>query len=128
MPRYKATKFSLNVPRLDDKGRISKTSNVLVVGGRTAELTEDEAAPFVQAGQLERVQEAAAAPQQSGESAGPDGGQYPHRPAKAAGLDKWQEAAAARGLETGGTKAELQTRVEEFDAARRLDAGDGKTQ
>lgn len=127
MPEYKVTKHSLNIPRLDSKGEISKTSNVLAIGGRTIVVSEAEAKPFLATGQLETVREGEkpeeTKPAETLDQGG-DGGQYPERPTKAAGLDKWQEAAAKRNLDTSGTKADLQRRVEEFDAAR--DAGDGK--
>lgn len=117
MPRYKATRYSLQVPRIED-GKVSKTSNILVVGGKTAELSEAEAAPFVEIEHLELVREdESAKPEEAKpEEAKPEGGQYPQAPGQTANLEAWQEAARVRGLDTGGSKAELRKRVEEFDA------------
>lgn len=56
--RYRAPKFSLQVPRLDAKGEPTK-NNVLVIGGgrRDYLLTDAEAAPFLESGALELVRD-----------------------------------------------------------------------
>lgn len=56
--RYRAPKFSIQVPRLDEKGKPT-SKNVLAIGGgrHTYLLTEAEAAPFVKLGSLELVRE-----------------------------------------------------------------------
>lgn len=157
MPKYRVLhKNSMQIPKLDDDGKPTQR-NTLAVGGKTVFLPEADAKEYVAADLLELVQEAdEPEPEEGSEVNGPGPnaiigdplldarrlgveptGPTPEtaetpsvvgtRPAKTAGLDKWQAAARDRGLDDTGTKAELQKRVEEFDEAQVKGQGSGDT-
>lgn len=98
--RYRAPKFSLQVPRLDAKGEPTK-NNVLVIGGgrRDYLLTDAEAAPFLESGALELVRDSE--PDEAQQS-GPETGDANQGPAKA-------EAEASEENKTPEVKVPAQT-------------------
>lgn len=123
MPTYKVVKFSLQIPRLDQNSKVSKTSNVLAVGGKTIELSDAEAAPFVDSGQLELVPESkqetelAEGAEVNGPGADALTGITPEkvleRPANSARKEEWVAYAQQEGVSADGTRDEIRARVDE---------------
>lgn len=138
MPTYDVTGASLQIPRLDDDGKLSKTSNVLAVGGKTVTVSEAMAAPFVESGHLklrpEREQQELEegsevngpgadaltgfpTPQTTENSEGSvdPGDQGPKRPGKNATLEDLRAFATVQEIEftDKDTKADLQRKIDE---------------
>lgn len=134
MPTYDVTGASLQIPRLDDDGKPSKTSNVLAVGGKTVTVSEAMAAPFVESGHLKlRSEREQQEPEEGSEVNGPGAealtgfpvpqttqnegseDQGPKRPGKNATLEDLRAFATVQEIEftDKDTRADLQRKIDE---------------